>query len=88
MHTKRFALDLVLALTNRDAGIAPEGTEQLVGALKPSQPQRIISGLKETFIEKYIVERTNRAEIRPEEQNEKAESCWENLWDKIQLKWP
>ena len=26
---------------------------------KPSQPQRIISGLKETFIERYIVKRTN-----------------------------
>ena len=29
---------------------------------KPSQPQRIISGLRETFIKKYIVERTNKAE--------------------------
>ena len=35
---------------------------------KPSQPQRIISGLKETFIKRYTVERTNKAEIRPEEQ--------------------
>ena len=26
---------------------------------KPSQPQRIISGLKETFIKRYKVERTN-----------------------------
>ena len=43
---------------------------------KPSQPQRIISGLKKTFINRYnIVERTNKAEIRPEEQSEKAESC-------------
>ena len=33
-----------------------------------------------------IVERTNKAEIRPEEQNEKTESCRENLWNKIQLK--
>ena len=29
---------------------------------KPSQPQRIISGLRETFIKRYIVERTNEAE--------------------------
>ena len=29
---------------------------------KPSQPQRIISGLKETFIKRYTVERTNKAE--------------------------
>ena len=34
----------------------------------PSQPQRIISGLRETFTKKYIVETTNKAEIRPEEQ--------------------
>ena len=35
--------------------------------MKPSQPQRIISGLRETFIKRYIVERTNKADIRPEE---------------------
>ena len=40
---------------------------------KPSQPQRIISGLRETFIKRYIVERTNEAEMRPEEQSKKAE---------------
>ena len=33
-----------------------------------------------------IVERNNKAEIRPEEQSEKAESCRENLWNEIQLK--
>ena len=47
--------------------------------LKPSQPQRITSGLRETFIKRYIVERTNKAELRPEEQSEKAKSCRENL---------
>ena len=55
---------------------------------KPSQPQRIISGQKETFIKRHIVERTNKAEIRPEEQSEKAESCREDLWNEIQLKGP
>ena len=55
---------------------------------KPSQPQRIISGLRETFIKKYVVERTDKAEIRLEEQSEKAESCRENLWNEIQLKGP
>ena len=29
-----------------------------------------------------------KSEIRPEERNEKAESCQENLWNKIQLKEP
>ena len=32
-----------------------------------------MSELKETFIKRYIADRTNKAEIRPEEQKEKAE---------------
>ena len=55
---------------------------------KPSQPQRIASGLRETFMKRIIVERTNKAEIRPEEQSEKAKSCRENLWNGIELKGP
>ena len=39
--------------------------------LKPGQPRSVISGLKQTFIKRYIVERTSKAEIRPEEQSEK-----------------
>ena len=46
----------------------------------------IISGLKKTSIKRYIVQRTSKADIRPEEQSEKAESCGENLWNEIQLK--
>ena len=53
---------------------------------KPIQPQRIISRLKESFIKRYVVERTNKADIRPEEQSEKAKSCREKLWNGIQLK--
>ena len=53
--------------------------------LKPSPPQRIISGLRETFIKRYIVERTNEAELRPEEKWE-SEVLLENLWNEIQLK--
>ena len=30
--------------------------------LKPSKSQRIISGLRETFIKRYVVQRTNKAE--------------------------
>ena len=41
---------------------------------KPIQPERIVSGLKEVFIKKYIAERTNKAEIGPEVPSEKAES--------------
>ena len=40
---------------------------------KPSQPQRIIPGLRETFITRCMVERINKTEIRPEEQSEKTE---------------
>ena len=50
---------------------------------KPSQPQRIISGLKETLIERYIVERTSKAEMKPEEQSRKAESCLEVTIDRM-----
>ena len=44
--------------------------------------------MRETFIQKYIVERTNKTELRPEEQSEKAKSCRENLWNEIELKGP
>ena len=55
---------------------------------KPSQPQRTVAGLKETFIKRYIVERTEKAELRPEEPSKKAESCRENSWNEIQMKGP
>ena len=55
---------------------------------EPSQPLGIISELKETFIKRYAVERTNKAEVRPEEQSQKTESRRENLWNEIQLKGP
>ena len=45
--------------------------ERVNRCFEPSQPLRIISGLKGTFIKRCIVERTNNAGIRPEEQNEK-----------------
>ena len=58
---------------------------KLVDALSPVNHKKIVSGLRETFI-RDVVERTNKAETRPEEQNEKAESCQENLWNAKQLK--
>ena len=33
------------------------------------------------FIKKYTVERTNKAEIKPNEQSEEAETGRENLWN-------
>ena len=47
-----------------------------------------MSGLREAFIKRDIVERANKAELRPEEQSEMAESHRENLWNGIQLKGP
>ena len=44
--------------------------------------------MREAFINIHIVEMTNEADIRPEEQSDKAESCRENLWNEIQLKGP
>ena len=44
--------------------------------------------LGDAFTKRYIVERTNKEEIRTEEQSEKAESREKNLWNEIQLKGP
>ena len=44
--------------------------------------------MKETFMKRYIVERTNKAEIRLEGKSEKVESRRENLLNEIQLKGP
>ena len=40
------------------------------------------------FRKEIYIERTNQAEIRPEKQSEKAESCRKNLWNEIHLKRP
>ena len=40
----------------------PVYDELVSWCFKPSQPQCIISGLRETFIQRYIVERTHTAE--------------------------
>ena len=59
----------------------------LVGAFSPVNHEGLItSGLRETFIKRCTVERTSKAEIGPEEQSEKAESCWDNLWKKNAVK--
>ena len=70
-------------------GVVQNKVCQLVNwCFKLSQPQRAISGLKETFMTRYVVERTNKAEIRTEDKSEKVESCKENLRNEIQLKGP
>ena len=48
-------------------------------------PQRILSGLREIFINRCIGERTIKAEIRPEEQSEKAELSGEFMeWNTVE----
>ena len=54
-------------------------SELVSWCFKPSQPQRIISRLRETFIKRYI-------ELKPEEQSEKAECSRENLRNEIEMK--
>ena len=47
-----------------------------------------MSGPKEIFIKTNVVERTNKAEIRLEEQSEETERCRENFWNEIQMNGP
>ena len=51
---------------------------------RPGQPQKIMSGLRETFKNRYLVEKISRGEY--DQKSEKAERCRENLWNEIQLK--
>ena len=44
--------------------------ERVIWCFEPCQPLGILLGLKETFRKRYLVERTNKAEIRPGEQSE------------------
>ena len=62
----------------------------LGGALCPVSHEGLYQacGRLFTFERDNIVESTNKAEIIPEEQIEKAESCRENLWNETELKGP
>ena len=39
-------------------------------------------------MKRHLLERTNKADLRPEEQSVKAGSCREDAWNEIQLKEP
>ena len=39
-------------------------------------------GQKRPLLLDFVSSRTNKAEIRPEEQSEKPENYWENLWNR------
>ena len=62
---------------------SPDGT--LISA-SAAPAAGVVSGMKETFRKRYVVERTSEAEIRPEEESQKTGSCRENLWNEIHLK--
>ena len=52
----------------------PTGISLLVNwCFEPNQPLGVTSGLRETFIKRYAVERTSKAEVRPEEESENGE---------------
>ena len=78
----------VLVLTGRSQWIP-----QSPGSLPP--PTRVaahgkrtgsLKPFRETFRKRYVVERTNKAEIRLGEQSENTESLWGNLWIETQVK--
>ena len=79
---------LITFLPSKDTARVYKASSLVSGCFKSSQPQWIISGLKEIFIKRYIAEKTNKAEVRLKEQSDKAESCREDLWKEIQLKGP
>ena len=56
--------DFVLFTMVYDHSICYDCVKLVSRCFKPCQPQRIISGMKETFRERYIVERTNKAETK------------------------
>ena len=68
MHRQREQKD---RQRGRDRG--RERERELIGVFEPIQPLGSISGLKETFLKRHTVERTKKAELRPQEQSEKTE---------------
>ena len=76
MTNSSHAQYLIMSTERNSAGGFQAQCYLVKWCFEPSQPLGIISELKETFIKRHMVERTNKAEIRPEEQ--KTESRQEN----------
>ena len=55
---------------------------------EPSPPLGIISRLKETYVMKYRVERTNKAKYNTGRTESEHEDLWGEFMDEIQLKGP
>ena len=61
------SLHISIQKRNRASAVHTIKVSELVNwCFEPSQPLGIISGLKETFIKRHKVERTNKAEMRPD----------------------
>ena len=66
-----------------------QNVSKLVSALSPVNHKGLYVGAEGDFPKEiYIVQWTCKAEIRPEEQSEKAESYRENSWSEIRSKGP
>ena len=64
------------------SSVAAWRLSQLIGALSPVNHKELY---RETFIKRYVVERTSKAEIKPEEQSEKAEFSGEFMeWNTVE----
>ena len=85
LHSGMFMADITSAASWT---IVYNGIQLVSLCFKPSHPQRIKSGLRETFIKRYIVERTSKAGKDRKDRVRKRKSCWENLLNEIQLKGP
>ena len=62
------------------------GCKTICGAPTTLADKGLMMMMKETFIKRYIVERTKKVETRPVEQSEKTDNCREELWNEVQLK--
>ena len=68
----------------------PDRPQRIISGLlswcfEPSQPQRITSGLDYIWAMGDFYKEIYKAEIRPEEQSEKAERCRENFHGRLSL---
>ena len=79
-YTSRANAPDVYALRGARASVSFSG---LLLSKDMSRVWVIMLGLKETFEKRHLVERASKAEIRPEEQSEKTENCWESLWNEM-----
>ena len=81
-----------LSLLSHCGQILAYRVELVCAVISPSKKEekKCRWGMNRRTFSKNPVEpgKSHHAELRLEEWSEKAESCWENLWNEIQLKGP